>query len=153
MRRKTYTRIVNPSLAELDPTLPAEIAERSPLARAWRAFERALTARIADTQARAPRNKGLCYPPTMEEIVASCAPRATGPTGCGSAALSWSCGAPGFGSAKTRADGERSGPAAVQCWSVEGVVGVVGSDEPLGESRAVAPDPVQRFRLAPWLPG
>jgi hypothetical protein len=47
---KTYTRIVNPSLAELDPTLPAEIAQRSPIARAWRPFEQALDARIADAQ-------------------------------------------------------------------------------------------------------
>ena len=39
---KTYTRIVNPALAELDPTLPTEIAPRTPLATAWRAFERAL---------------------------------------------------------------------------------------------------------------
>ncbi len=39
---KTYTRIVNPSLAELDPTLPAEIATQSPLASSWRAFERAI---------------------------------------------------------------------------------------------------------------
>lgn len=31
---KTYSRIVCPSLAELDPILPAEIAERTPLARA-----------------------------------------------------------------------------------------------------------------------
>jgi hypothetical protein len=45
---KTYTRIVNPSLAELDPDLPAEIAQHTPLARAWRAFEQALDARIAD---------------------------------------------------------------------------------------------------------
>jgi hypothetical protein len=45
---KTYTRIVNPSLAELDPHLPAEIAARSPLARAWRAFEHALDTRIAN---------------------------------------------------------------------------------------------------------
>jgi len=44
---KTYTRILNPSLAELDPTLPDEIAQRSPLARAWRAFEHATDARIA----------------------------------------------------------------------------------------------------------
>jgi len=44
---KTYTRILNPSLAELDPALPAEIANRSPLARAWRAFEHTLDARIA----------------------------------------------------------------------------------------------------------
>lgn len=39
---KTYTRIVNPTLAELDPALPAEIAARTPIATAWRAFERAL---------------------------------------------------------------------------------------------------------------
>jgi hypothetical protein len=47
---KTYTRILNPSLTDLDPALPDEIAQRSPLARAWRAFEQALDARIADTQ-------------------------------------------------------------------------------------------------------
>ncbi len=45
---KTYTRIVNPSLAELDPTLPAEIANRSAIARTWRAYEHELNARIAD---------------------------------------------------------------------------------------------------------
>ena len=45
---KTYTRIVNPSLAELDPTLPDDNAQRSPLARAWRSLEQALDARIAD---------------------------------------------------------------------------------------------------------
>jgi hypothetical protein len=33
---KTYTRILNPSLAELDPTLPTEIAARAPLASSWR---------------------------------------------------------------------------------------------------------------------
>ena len=43
---KTYTRIVNPSLAELDPALPADIAQRTPLAQAWRAFERAIDDRI-----------------------------------------------------------------------------------------------------------
>jgi hypothetical protein len=43
---KTYTRIVNPALAELDPTLPTEIAQREPLATAWRAFERALQDKI-----------------------------------------------------------------------------------------------------------
>jgi hypothetical protein len=43
---KTYTRIVNPALAELDPQLPGEIAARSPLARSWRAFERALDDKI-----------------------------------------------------------------------------------------------------------
>jgi len=45
---KTYVRVLNPSLAELDPALPAEIAYSSPLARSWRAFDRALTLRIAD---------------------------------------------------------------------------------------------------------
>jgi hypothetical protein len=45
---KTYTRVVTPSLAELDPSLPAEIVARSPLARAWRAYEQALDQRIAD---------------------------------------------------------------------------------------------------------
>ena len=43
---KTYTRIVNPSLAELDPALPSEIAARSPLATSWRAFERAIHDKI-----------------------------------------------------------------------------------------------------------
>ena len=43
---KTYSRIVNPSLAELDPTLPAEITARSPLATSWRAFERAIEDKI-----------------------------------------------------------------------------------------------------------
>ena len=43
---KTYTRIVNPSLAELDPTLPSEIAARSPLAISWRALERAIEDKI-----------------------------------------------------------------------------------------------------------
>jgi hypothetical protein len=45
---KTYTRIVNPSLAELDPTLPETIARGTPLGRPWREFERALAQRIAD---------------------------------------------------------------------------------------------------------
>jgi hypothetical protein len=43
---KTYTRIVNPSLAELDPTLPPDIADRAPLAKTWRTFEHALQDRI-----------------------------------------------------------------------------------------------------------
>jgi hypothetical protein len=54
---KTYTRIVTPSLTELDPTLPAEIAARSPLARAWRAFEHALDARIADAAITTQRQR------------------------------------------------------------------------------------------------
>jgi hypothetical protein len=45
---KTYTRIVNPTLAELDPALPQHIARRTPLGRPWREFERALDGRIAD---------------------------------------------------------------------------------------------------------
>ena len=45
---KTYTRIVNPSLPELDPTLPHHIAERTPLAQTWRAFEHALDNRIKE---------------------------------------------------------------------------------------------------------
>jgi len=43
---KTYTRIVNPSLAELDPHLPDHVSARSPLARSWRAFEDALQDKI-----------------------------------------------------------------------------------------------------------
>jgi hypothetical protein len=43
---KTYTRIVNPSLAELDPSLPPEIARQEPVATAWRAFETALDDKI-----------------------------------------------------------------------------------------------------------
>jgi hypothetical protein len=45
---KTYTRIVNPSLAELDPTLPTEIASRSTIATAWRAYQHELDTRITD---------------------------------------------------------------------------------------------------------
>ena len=44
---KTYTRIVNPSLAELDPLAPARHSRpRTPLAKTWRAFEHALQDRI-----------------------------------------------------------------------------------------------------------
>jgi hypothetical protein len=45
---KTYTRIVCPSLSELDPQLPEPIARHTPLGRPWRDFEHALAARIAD---------------------------------------------------------------------------------------------------------
>jgi hypothetical protein len=45
---KTYTRIVCPALAELDPQLPDPIARRTALGRPWREFEHALDARIAD---------------------------------------------------------------------------------------------------------
>jgi hypothetical protein len=45
---KTYTRIVCPSLAELDPHLPPEVARSTELGHPWREFERALAKRIAD---------------------------------------------------------------------------------------------------------
>jgi DNA-binding IclR family transcriptional regulator len=44
---KTYTRILTPALAELDPALPDKIAQHSRLARSWRSFEHALDTRIA----------------------------------------------------------------------------------------------------------
>jgi hypothetical protein len=43
---KTYTRSLNPSLAELDRTLPSHIAVCSPLASSWHTFERAINDRI-----------------------------------------------------------------------------------------------------------
>ncbi|MCA1678272.1 MAG: hypothetical protein LC777_04625 [Actinobacteria bacterium] len=43
---KTYTRIVNPSLSELDPALPHAVARNTALGKPWREFERALDARI-----------------------------------------------------------------------------------------------------------
>jgi hypothetical protein len=43
---KTYTRIVNPSLAELDPHLPDPIARTTTLGRPWRQFQHALDQRI-----------------------------------------------------------------------------------------------------------
>ena len=45
---KTYSRVVTPSLADLDPALPDEISSATPLARHWRGFELALDLRIAD---------------------------------------------------------------------------------------------------------
>ncbi|MCA1680948.1 MAG: hypothetical protein LC777_19410, partial [Actinobacteria bacterium] len=35
---KTYTRIVNPSLSELDPTLPDAVARSTALGKPWRKF-------------------------------------------------------------------------------------------------------------------
>ena len=52
---KTYTRIVNPSLAGLDPQLPNEIARSSALARA-RDFDRALEDRIEQAAIAASKN-------------------------------------------------------------------------------------------------
>ena len=39
---KTYGRVLAPGLAALDPRLPAKSVRRSPLAIAWRQFDRAL---------------------------------------------------------------------------------------------------------------
>jgi hypothetical protein len=50
---KTYTRILTPGLAELDPKLPDEIANHAPLAHTWRAFEKALGQHIADATLKA----------------------------------------------------------------------------------------------------
>jgi hypothetical protein len=44
----TYAPIVNPSLAELDPAPPADIAHRTPLAKTWRTFDHAIDDRIKD---------------------------------------------------------------------------------------------------------
>jgi hypothetical protein len=43
---KTHTRIVNPTLAELDPQLPNPIAHTTALGKPWRQFEHALDDRI-----------------------------------------------------------------------------------------------------------
>jgi hypothetical protein len=61
---KTYTRILNPSLAELDPTLPSEIAARSPLANSWRAFERALEDKINQAAIAAGKDDRFVNLPT-----------------------------------------------------------------------------------------
>jgi hypothetical protein len=39
---KTHGRVLAPGLAQLDPNLPADIADRSPLAQAWRKLDRTL---------------------------------------------------------------------------------------------------------------
>jgi hypothetical protein len=44
---KTYSRILTPGLAQLDPALPDDITSRTPLAQTWRAFEDALDHHIA----------------------------------------------------------------------------------------------------------
>ena len=43
---KTYVRVLNPSLAELDPRLPDPIARTTTLGGPWRQFQRALDDRI-----------------------------------------------------------------------------------------------------------
>lgn len=46
---KLYTRVVTPSLAHLQPDLPAAIASRTPIGRAGRAFDRAIDDLIASS--------------------------------------------------------------------------------------------------------
>jgi hypothetical protein len=43
---KTYGRVLTPALTALSPTLPDDLARRSPLATAWRQFDRALDQHI-----------------------------------------------------------------------------------------------------------
>jgi hypothetical protein len=50
---KAYARILCPTLAELDPHLPSDVRARSAIARAWRQFEEALDARIAEATIKA----------------------------------------------------------------------------------------------------
>jgi hypothetical protein len=45
---KTYGRVLAPGLTALDPQLPAELAARSPLARAWRCLDHTLDEFIND---------------------------------------------------------------------------------------------------------
>jgi hypothetical protein len=53
---RTYTRILNPALAELDPELPDEIAARAPIASARRACERAPQDKIKQAAIAASRD-------------------------------------------------------------------------------------------------
>jgi hypothetical protein len=50
---KTYSRVLTPGLAMLDPQLPEQIGCRSPLVRAWRALDRALEAFAATSMVAA----------------------------------------------------------------------------------------------------
>jgi hypothetical protein len=43
---KTYGRVLAPGLSALDPSVPADIIERSNLSTAWRCFDQALDAFI-----------------------------------------------------------------------------------------------------------
>ena len=44
---KTYGRVLAPGLALLDPSLPEDVARRSPLATAWRRLDHALDSYLA----------------------------------------------------------------------------------------------------------
>ncbi len=50
---KAYGRVLTPGLTFLDPQLPADLGKRSPLAMAWRHFDRTLDGFIADGLAAA----------------------------------------------------------------------------------------------------
>jgi hypothetical protein len=50
---KTYGRVLAPALAALDPNLPADLSNRSPLATTWRAFEQQLNRFITNGLAAA----------------------------------------------------------------------------------------------------
>ena len=47
---KLHLRILLPALRELDPRLPQTFGERRPLAQAWRRFEQALDALVANAK-------------------------------------------------------------------------------------------------------
>jgi hypothetical protein len=51
---KAHGRVLTPGLAWTDPSLPSEIASRSPLAVTWRAFDHAVDEFIADQMIAAP---------------------------------------------------------------------------------------------------
>ena len=60
---KAHGRVLTPGLAWTDPTLPDDIAARSPLAVTWRAFDRAVDQFIADQILAAPSRTTTPTPP------------------------------------------------------------------------------------------
>ena len=60
---KAHGRVLTPALASMNSTLAPDIAARSPLAVAWRAFDRALDAFIADQMLAAPPPRPKASPP------------------------------------------------------------------------------------------
>jgi hypothetical protein len=60
---KAHGRVLTPALTSMNPTLAPDIAARSPLAVAWRAFDRALDAFIADQMLAAPPPRPKASPP------------------------------------------------------------------------------------------
>jgi hypothetical protein len=53
MFTKTHNRVLAPGLTALDPALPADIAQRHPLATAWRTLNRELDRFVANALAAA----------------------------------------------------------------------------------------------------